>query len=74
MESSHLPAAPPMQEVYPAFGYEVQTQEDGSRLLMFRIPAPNKVIVFPMTAEGAAEVGTKLAAPSVVMPPNGRVS
>lgn len=54
-----------MQEVYPMFQYDVQTDADGDRILVIRCPAPNKIMMFPMTVDDANELGGKLAAPSI---------
>lgn len=57
---------PPMQEMYPLSFPEVTEPDDnGVRLLMFRIPAPNKVIMFPLTDEVWKAIGQELTAPSV---------
>jgi len=65
---------PPMQEVYPVTAMNVQDTDDGQRLLTIRIPAPNKLMIIPMTQEEAEDIGKKLSAPSILVPKAGVIS
>ncbi len=72
--SSRLPAQPrevalpPAIEVmYPAATLNVGTTDNGDRILQITIIGiPPTVMLFPMSAEAAQEIGARLSAPSVV--------
>ena len=61
--------ATPMQELFQSFNYDVQTQPDGTRMLILESMLPRKVMVFPFAQAGNAEdLGRKLIGPGVVVP------
>jgi hypothetical protein len=59
-----MPQVMPKQITYPNVAIEVQPGPEGSVALV--IMAPGEVLVFPMVADYAAELGRKLTAPRVV--------
>lgn len=61
------PQIPPMEEHYPAIlGMQLTPpDEEGNRALIVHIPLPNKIMVLPIAAEAAEELGRALLAPRV---------
>lgn len=64
---------PPVQEIYQLSDAEVQEGEEGTRILLVRIFAPNKLLIFMWPKDEAIAVGEKLMAPSVDVPKPGLV-
>lgn len=61
--------ATPMQELFTSFNYDVQTEPDGTRMLILESMLPRKVMVFPFAqALNAEDLGRKLIGPGVVVP------
>jgi hypothetical protein len=58
---------PPKQITYPAVAITVEPLPNGARALIVDTPY-GEVLVFPMSAESAEEVGKHLCAPAVVLP------
>lgn len=59
-----MPQMLPKQITYPSVAIEVQPGPDGTVALI--VMAPGEVLVFPMGADNAAELGKKLSAPRIV--------
>lgn len=58
---------PPVQKVYPLTDIEVQEGEDGERMLLVRVFAPNELLVFKIPKGEAEIIGKQLSAPSVTV-------
>ena len=55
---------------YHHFGYTVQTNPDGSRVLVCEVPNGERLVLL-FSEESAKDIGKALSAPSVHIPQNG---
>lgn len=58
-------AAQPKQVLYPSTFIEVVANPDGNVILQVHAPGSGEILVFPMGADAAKEIGAKLIAPHV---------